>query len=158
MAAQVREISAVKDQQMKEAAEKSARSVFGKAVSIFCVSKWNNEMIDRIVCKNISPAKLFDLTLFLFLFLLLCSPLFQTGNKLFWQQNITQDRKSLITQSKLMIFWQNKKFLKAYNLLSFIKKVPPVMQIEKALINVCLCVSKVSWKFRIPTIYNTPVI
>ena len=29
MANQVREISAVKDQQMKEAAEKSARSVFG---------------------------------------------------------------------------------------------------------------------------------
>ena len=53
MAAQVREISAVKDQQMKEAAEKSARSVFGKAVSILCVTKWNNEMIDRMVCKNI---------------------------------------------------------------------------------------------------------
>ena len=157
MAAQVREISAVKDQQMKEAAEKSARSVFGKAVSILCVSKWNNEMIDRMVCKNISPAKLFDLTLFLFLFLLLCSPLFQTGNELFWQQNITQDRKSLITQSKLMIFWQNKKFLKAYDLLSFVKKVP-VMQIEKALINDRICVSKISWKFRIPTIYSSPVI
>ena len=157
MAAQVREISAVKDQQMKEAAEKSARSVFGKAVSILCVIKWNNEMIDRMVCKNISPAKLFDLTLFLFLFLLLCSPLFQKGNELFWQQNITQDRKSLITQSKLMIFWQNKKFLKAYDLLSFVKKVP-VMQIEKALINDRLCVSKISWKFRIPTIYNSPVI
>ena len=35
MAAQVREISAVKDQQMKEAAEKSARSVFGKVVPNF---------------------------------------------------------------------------------------------------------------------------
>ena len=28
------------------------------------------------------------------------------------------------------------------------------MQIEKALINNCLRVSKVSWKFRIPTIYS----
>ena len=39
------------------------------------------------------------------------------GNGQFWQQNIIQDRKSFITQSKLMIFWQNKKFLKAYDLL-----------------------------------------
>ena len=29
-----------------------------------------------------------------------------------------------------------------------------VMQFEKALTNGCLCISKVSWKFRIPTIYN----
>ena len=34
-----------------------------------------------------------------------------------WQQNVTQGRKSFITQSKLMIFWWNKKFLKAYDLL-----------------------------------------
>ena len=33
-----------------------------------------------------------------------------------------------------------------------------VMQIKKALINDHLCVSKVSWKFRIPTIYNFGVI
>ena len=32
------------------------------------------------------------------------------------------------------------------------------MQIEKALINDCLQVSKVSWKFHIPTIYNFAVI
>ena len=32
------------------------------------------------------------------------------------------------------------------------------MQIEKALINNRLCVSKVSWKFRILTIYNFAVI
>ena len=32
-----------------------------------------------------------------------------------------------------------------------------VMQIEKALINDRLSVSKVSWKFRIPTIYNFAV-
>lgn len=39
MATQVREISAVKDQQMKEAAEKSARSVFGKFSKncLFCI-------------------------------------------------------------------------------------------------------------------------
>ena len=36
---------------------------------------------------------------------------------LFWQKNITQDRKWFITQSKHMIFWLNKKFLKADNLL-----------------------------------------
>ena len=39
------------------------------------------------------------------------------GNGWFWQQNVMQDRKSSITQSKLMIFWWNKKFLKAYDLL-----------------------------------------
>ena len=39
------------------------------------------------------------------------------GNGRFWQQNVIQDRKSFITQSKLMIFWWNKKFLKAYDLL-----------------------------------------
>ena len=33
-----------------------------------------------------------------------------------------------------------------------------VMQIEKALINDCLRVSKVSWKFRIPTAYNFEII
>ena len=33
-----------------------------------------------------------------------------------------------------------------------------VMQIKKALINDHLRVSKVSWKFRIPTIYNFAVI
>ena len=33
-----------------------------------------------------------------------------------------------------------------------------VMQIEKVLINDRLRVSKVSWKFRIPTIYNFAVI
>ena len=33
-----------------------------------------------------------------------------------------------------------------------------IMQIEKALINDCLCVSKVSWKFHIPTIDNFAVI
>ena len=33
-----------------------------------------------------------------------------------------------------------------------------IMQIEKALINDRLNVSKVSWKFRIPTIYNFAVI
>ena len=33
-----------------------------------------------------------------------------------------------------------------------------VMQIEKALINDRLCVSKVSWKFRVPNIYNFAVI
>ena len=33
-----------------------------------------------------------------------------------------------------------------------------VMQIEKALINDCLRVSKVSGKFRIPTVYNFAVI
>ena len=33
-----------------------------------------------------------------------------------------------------------------------------VMQIEKVLINDCLRVSKVPWKFRIPTIYNVGVI
>ena len=33
-----------------------------------------------------------------------------------------------------------------------------VMQIEKALINDCLYVSKVSWKFRIANIYNFAVI
>ena len=32
------------------------------------------------------------------------------------------------------------------------------MQIEKALINDCLRASKVSWKFGIPTIYNSAVI
>ena len=32
------------------------------------------------------------------------------------------------------------------------------MQIEKALINDCLTVSKVSWKFCIPTFYNFEVI
>ena len=32
------------------------------------------------------------------------------------------------------------------------------MQIEKALINDLLRVSKVSWKFRIPSIYNFAVI
>ena len=29
------------------------------------------------------------------------------------------------------------------------------MQIEKALKNDCLHVSKISWKFRIPTVYNS---
>ena len=38
---------------------------------------------------------------------------FSTRNGCFWQQNITQVRKSFITQSKLMIFWWIKKFLKA---------------------------------------------
>ena len=33
-----------------------------------------------------------------------------------------------------------------------------VMQIKKALINDCLRVSKVFWKFHIPTIYNIAVI
>ena len=33
-----------------------------------------------------------------------------------------------------------------------------VMQIEKALINECLSVSELSWKFRIPTIYNFAVV
>ena len=33
-----------------------------------------------------------------------------------------------------------------------------VMQIEKALINDHLHVSKISWKFRMPTIYNFAVI
>ena len=33
-----------------------------------------------------------------------------------------------------------------------------VMQTEKALMNVRLYVSKVSWKFRIPTMYNFAVI
>ena len=33
-----------------------------------------------------------------------------------------------------------------------------VMQIEKALINDHLSVSKISWKLRIPTIYNFTVI
>ena len=33
-----------------------------------------------------------------------------------------------------------------------------VMQIEKVLINDCLLVSKVSWKFHIPTIYKFAVI
>ena len=33
-----------------------------------------------------------------------------------------------------------------------------VMQIEKALINDCFCVSKVSWKFHIPFFYNFAVI
>ena len=33
-----------------------------------------------------------------------------------------------------------------------------VMQIEEALINDQVHASKVSWKFRIPTIYNTAVI
>ena len=46
---------------------------------------------------------------------LLTSP--SAGNGRFWQQNVIQDRKSSITQSKLMIFWWNKKFLKAYDLL-----------------------------------------
>ena len=32
------------------------------------------------------------------------------------------------------------------------------MQIEKSLINDCLRVSKVSWRFHIPTIYNFTVI
>ena len=39
------------------------------------------------------------------------------GNGWFWQQNVVEGRKSFITQSKLMIFWWNKKFLKAYDLL-----------------------------------------
>ena len=46
---------------------------------------------------------------------ILTSP--SAGNGRFWQQNVIQDRKSFITQSKLMIFWWNKKFLKAYDLL-----------------------------------------
>ena len=33
-----------------------------------------------------------------------------------------------------------------------------VMKIDKALINDCLRVSKVSWKFHIPTIYNFAVV
>ena len=33
-----------------------------------------------------------------------------------------------------------------------------VMQIEKTLINNCLRVSKISWKFHIPTIYDLAVI
>ena len=33
-----------------------------------------------------------------------------------------------------------------------------VMQIEKAMINDCLSVSKVPWEFRIPTVYNFAVI
>ena len=38
-------------------------------------------------------------------------------NEWFWQQNVIQGRLSFTTQSKLMIFWWNKKFLKAYDLL-----------------------------------------
>ena len=46
------------------------------------------------------------------------------GNGRFWQQNVIQDRKSFITQSKLMIFWWNKKSLKPYDLLLlFVKKI-----------------------------------
>ena len=40
--------------------------------------------------------------------------------------------------------------------ISFIKGT--VMQIEKALIDDCLIVSEVSWKFRIPSIYNFALI
>ena len=42
---------------------------------------------------------------------------FSAWNDWFWHQNVMQDRKSSITQSKLMIFWWNKEFLKAYDLL-----------------------------------------
>ena len=48
---------------------------------------------------------------------------FSAGSGWFWQQNITQVRKSFITQSKLMIFWWNKKFLKAYDLLLLFPKI-----------------------------------
>ena len=33
-----------------------------------------------------------------------------------------------------------------------------VMQIEKALINDCVCISRASWKFCIPTVYNFAII
>ena len=42
---------------------------------------------------------------------------FSAGNGRLWQQNLIQERKSSITQLKLMIFWWNKKLLKAYDLL-----------------------------------------
>ena len=42
---------------------------------------------------------------------------FSNGN--FWQQDITPDRKSIITQSKY-IFWPNEMFWKSYDLFLFL--------------------------------------
>ena len=44
---------------------------------------------------------------------------FKNGN--FWQQDITPDGKSFITESK-PIFWSNEMFLKAYDLFLFLGK------------------------------------
>ena len=51
-------------------------------------------------------------------------------------------------KTKILIYWERKELL----------KVATVMQIEKSLVNDRLRVSKVSWKFRIPNIYNFAVI
>ena len=40
----------------------------------------------------------------------------------FWLQNITPDRRLFVTQWKDIIFWLNKKFLKAYDLFLFVQK------------------------------------
>ena len=47
---------------------------------------------------------------------------FSAGNGWFWQQNITQVRKLFITQSKLMVSWWNRKFLKAFYLLLLFRR------------------------------------
>ena len=48
---------------------------------------------------------------------LLDSTTVSAGKGPFWQQNITPDRKSFIIQPKHIVFWSNKKFLKAHDLL-----------------------------------------
>ena len=43
-------------------------------------------------------------------------PAVWTGHDFFGLQNTTQDKKSFVTHPKLMIFWENQKFLKTYDL------------------------------------------
>ena len=76
------------------------------------------ECIVDIIFPYVSVVVVFlsALSLILVLAFLLYTKL-SAGNGQFWQQNVIQDRKSFITQSKLMVFWWNKTFLRAYDLL-----------------------------------------
>ena len=49
-------------------------------------------------------------------------------------------------------------FVETYKWPLWIKLKDAVLQIEKALVNDCLRVWKVSWKFHIPTVYGFVVI
>ena len=98
------------------------------------VQKWPN-----IVWKYYFHTKLSDLNLFLVCFMISatkwlhcnhltpiifhCATVVVTINDPFFGKKITQNKKTFITQSKCMIFWWNKKFLKAFkHLLVFLQK------------------------------------
>ena len=54
------------------------------------------------------------------------------GKGPFCQQNITPDRKLFVTQSKHIIFWSNKKFFKAYDLLISEEKLSLILGMNRA--------------------------